>query len=189
MQIKWPQFSFPWFCDAKKGKAVEWEKHCLVKGFGFLSYKLHWGVLSVLGFPMIRDSLVSQNKGIENSSLSRVKRQWDKLKILSWDEPGWNFDISPWDSRDITRFWNFATERAGTGFCQSENRGKKREKKRLQSVKFFFCFDNYIQFLGVRDLIVSNYIVDLGKVRTNNDFLVCFFLFKDLAHPLRNLGL
>ena len=43
MQIKWPQFSFPWFCDAKKGKAVEWEKHCLVKGFGFLSYKLHWG--------------------------------------------------------------------------------------------------------------------------------------------------
>ena len=48
-------------------------------------------VSSVLGFPMIRDSLVSQNKGIKNSSLSRVKETTGQAQNLVMGQAGIEF--------------------------------------------------------------------------------------------------
>ena len=97
----------------------------------------------------------------------------------------WHFTMGQPRHNKILKFCH------GTGrdriLSVRKQREKKREKK-LQSVKFFFCFDNYIQFLGVRGLIVSKYIVDLGKVRTNNDFLVCFFFVQRLGPSPKKFG-
>ena len=74
--------------------------------------------------------LVFQDKGTDVFFFCPgTKGQWDKLKILPWDGPGWDFDILPLD-----------------GLGQNTGQKEKREKK-IQFLKQIFF---YIFFLTMR---------------------------------------